>query len=362
MTRISSLIPLFAGLLFAASPASAAPRYTVVPLAPLPGTGSSVAHAINDRGQAVGGSGFFTSVQPTLWQADGSAIALGTLPPVVLSERAIGVARDISANGTIAGWSSQFFRPEPVIWEAGQIRRLSFGNVRNLGGEATGVTSSGRVSVNTGEFSRAAGAVIDGAGAVALAGSSADAMNERGDVVGARGGRAVVWRDGVASDLDQGPLNYSRGLGISDGGLVAGVGRVVGIDWLRGILWRDGSTSVLHPLDGLASSDAWGVNDAGLAVGRSIAADAETQRATLWEGGVALDLNMLIAPWDGWTLRGAYDINAAGQIVGVAQQGFGATIGFRLDPIAAAVAAPGMGLLGGVAVLALIAVRRLRTL
>lgn len=72
--------------------------------------------------------------------------------------------------------------------------------------------------------------------------------------------------------------------------------------------------------DGWASH-AFAVNDHGLVVGYSDLGDGTGDRAVMWRGGRVLDLNGCLprgARTAGYVLRGAYDVNSRGQIVGVA--------------------------------------------
>ena len=62
------------------------------------------------------------------------------------------------------------------------------------------------------------------------------------------------------------------------------------------------------------------INAAGLAVGMSYLSGAAFPVGLLWDGGALRDLNTLIDPASGWTVRGATDINDAGWIVGYGTQ------------------------------------------
>jgi probable HAF family extracellular repeat protein len=75
-----------------------------------------------------------------------------------------------------------------------------------------------------------------------------------------------------------------------------------------------------------------GINNAGQVVGSSRLANGQ-ERAFLYSGGMMSDLNSLIDPLSGWSLRLAYDINNSGQITGLGDIG-GQSRAFLLTPLA----------------------------
>lgn len=78
---------------------------------------------------------------------------------------------------------------------------------------------------------------------------------------------------------------------------------------------------LLPTLPGGWASHAFAVNDHGLVVGYSDLGDGTGDRAVVWRDGVVTDLNGWLPAWArkaGYILRGAYDVNNRGQIVGVA--------------------------------------------
>jgi uncharacterized membrane protein len=125
-------------------------------------------------------------------------------------------------------------------------------------------------------------------------------------------------------------LHRVRTTQINDLGLVAGYiinsstpGGTSDCDPSVAVRWaNDNSEQVLPHLPGGVSSRAFGVGYNGEVVGHSGAgaycADAENgqDRATVWRGDRAIDLNTAIPPSLGITLTVAYAINRRGQIAG----------------------------------------------
>lgn len=143
-------------------------------------------------------------------------------------------------------------------------------------------------------------------------------INNRGVVAGISSGdsgtRAVIWKNGHVRKLG---IRISGVSAIND--LAQVVGHANARDGsIRVYLWDRGQVTYLpllagDPLFGGASD----INNLGVIVGRTFYAEHTT--ATLWEGGVAVDLNERIAAYDPSqpfvTLEGAVLINERNQIV-----------------------------------------------
>ena len=125
-------------------------------------------------------------------------------------------------------------------------------------------------------------------------------------------GHAVVWRDGVLTDLGALPhVNNSGPIWISDSGLVAGFSENGLIDPLTGnpefqaVLFNDGSVINLGTLGG-NESGASGVNDRGQVVGCAAnnvpdsfgfcVGVPQQSRAFIWQGEGMRDLGTLGGP------------------------------------------------------------------
>lgn len=208
-------------------------------------------------------------------------------------------ARGINDDGTVVGvrYASQSSPTRAVVWRGGRIIDLG-----SLGGTTTAPWSTL---------------------------SEAYAVNNAGQVVGAAlptGGyplHGFVWANGVMRDLGGlgGTGEATVGLGIN------GTGSVVGFSQTRsgethGFLWTDGTMrdlGVLGPAFTYRSSQASGINDAGVVVGsaRVSGADYGYSVGTVWRNGVLTDLNSVVNVPAGRRIRHAMDVDDKGVIVAV---------------------------------------------
>lgn len=125
--------------------------------------------------------------------------------------------------------------------------------------------------------------------------------------VGVQNHHAVLWNDdGTANDIgDNGTWSEARA--ISEAGYITGRHDVGGS--LRGALWTKQGRQVLPPLPGQPASEAYGVDDDGIAVGVSLISSTDVT-AVRWVNGVAQILPG--ANGTSW----AFAVNASGQAVG----------------------------------------------
>jgi probable HAF family extracellular repeat protein len=176
--------------------------------------------------------------------------------------------------------------------------------------------------------------------------SEAYAINDNGDVVGASGQcippgtssgllHAVLWRHGkpVALPTLGGTLDNS-GHTINELGGVSGSASLTGNTTLHAVLWNTPKKIVdLGTLPGDWISGAWGLNDAGQAIGYSCSYSFAVCRGFLSQNGVMTDINTLISPNSRYSLAFANGISDSGSIAGY---GFdaqtGDLVGFVLVP------------------------------
>jgi probable HAF family extracellular repeat protein len=146
------------------------------------------------------------------------------------------------------------------------------------------------------------------------ANGSANAVNDRGDVVGTSLVGAhfhpFLWRDGRMTDLgvlETGPREYGAATDVNERGQVVGFSVVNGNDEQSGshaFLWQRGVLTDLGTLGG-EDSIATGINDRGQVVGLANPPD-DTLHGFLWENGVMTDLGTCVAE----------DVNNRGQVIG----------------------------------------------
>jgi probable HAF family extracellular repeat protein len=251
----------------------------------LPGTDSSVAHAINDDTVAVGSSNTASSIHAFIWTRKDGVLDLGTLPDDSGSQ-----AFGISRQNEVVGYSSGPGGIEAVLW-------ASDGTIQGLG------------RLRDGDYSRAL------------------AINESGDVVGSSGAagttRAFLWtRSGGMEDLGVLPGNTeSVATGINNPGQV--VGSSSGPFGTRAFLWtRSGGMQDLGTLSGGSFSRALAINEPGDIVGTS--GSPLGARATRWppSGGIQ-DLNALIPAGNDFVLTQAVNINNPGAILAIGHDDIG---------------------------------------
>jgi probable HAF family extracellular repeat protein len=130
-------------------------------------------------------------------------------------------------------------------------------------------------------------------------------INNRGQVVGVSGGRAILWEDGTMSEVDA----HGGARGINERGQIVGSG-VTGIgDEVHAILWDKGTRVDLGVLPGDSRSAALAINNSGQIIGTS--STQLTQRPFIWDKGTMSEL-----PGIEGQEHGAFDINNRGQVVG----------------------------------------------
>ena len=245
----------------------------------LPGTDSSVAHAISDDSTAVGSSNTGSSIHAFIWTRRDGVQDLGTLPGDSGSQ-----AFGINRQNEVVGFSSGVNGIEAVMWAQN-------GAIQGLG------------RLRDGDYSRAF------------------AINQPGDVVGASGSRgadrAFLWeRNRGMQDLGVLPGDTeSVATAINNPGRV--VGYSSGPRGTRAFFWtRNGGMADLGTLPGGDFSRALAINEPGDIVGTS--GSPLGARATLWppSGGIQ-DLNALIPAGDDFVLTQAVNITNPGAILAI---------------------------------------------
>jgi probable HAF family extracellular repeat protein len=241
------------------------------------GGAESSAADINERSQVVGGAD--TKARDAqgepighgfVWQ-NGHRTDLGAFSPNAINDR-----------GQIAGW----FGTEPSLWQNGKVTDLGglpgasscFPDDINERSQIVGVCFADEMShlhavLWQGYTARDLGN-LGSAGATDIV----IAINERGQIVGARNGRAFVWEKGKYRYLPTPPGKRTQAGDINEQGQVAG--------WLlgtstRAVVWQNGRMTLLPNLPGTEASYAVAINERGQVVGWSFEGAGE-RHAVLW--------------------------------------------------------------------------------
>lgn len=274
-----------------------------IELAPLTGSFSTIAYAINNSGQVAGVS----SGHAILWNGT-TATDLGTLSGAHSS-----IATAINDSGEVGGWSTTAGNPyfaNATLWNGTTATDLG------QGGSVRGINNAGQV-VGSGSRDHATlwnGTTVTDLGTLGGIRSEAYDINNAGQVVG--------W-------------SYSQ----------SGVVEDMYISWVPHATIWNGTTAIdLGSLGGANDtkagarnySYAFAMNDVGLIVGRS-EGSFSYQHATLWDNGTIIDLNSLLDASNvsaGWVLDEATGINENGWIVGKATNTLlGVSHAFILSPV-----------------------------
>ncbi len=215
---------------------------------------SSAANAINDRGQIVGWSdtkpkikGSHEVMHAFLWE-NGRMRDLGTLPgphpdseAVAVNQRGQVVGRtnlyegsshaflwekgrmrdlgmgesgatSVNSRGQIVGWGAQHV----FLWEKGRVRYLGIGS--DFGGAA--INDLGQVVTSGTGLLWANGKTTTLCAPAAHC--SANAINNRGQIVGDRAGHAALFHGGTASELPTPGWTESYAADINENGVIVG--------------------------------------------------------------------------------------------------------------------------------------------
>ncbi len=297
--------------------------YIVTDLGTLGGS-SSGATAINDNGQIVGSSvDNYGDSQAFLYSAGQMTALISILRNNIAQSAALGISPNGQSVGSINTGSDV-----PVLFSGGGYTDLRSPPSHYPIGDAHGVNNSGIIvgsayDNNTGgmqAFFYSGGAITEIVNA-GWAGSSANAINSSGQIVGVNGSSAFYYYNGIVTSLAGGSA-----LAINDNGQIVGQNSSG-----HACIFTGGTTIDLGTLGG-SSSQASGINLAGQIVGYSTISNGSSC-AFLYTSGPMTNLNnLLVSSNSSWNLQYANGINDNGQIVGQGINPSGQLHGYLLTP------------------------------
>jgi len=310
-------------------PAFAAPQYKVEFLKADSPNATTVAIGINDAGTVIGGAG--STYSAFTWQGG----QFTWLTPSTHESLASG----INNQGTVIGRIRTGNTESAVIWQGNTPQVVAQGSDATLVKINNAGTAVGMLTAAPSDHTQA---IIWQNNALAIlpavsgaTDSYALSINDAGAVLGyslvADGGVAWIWQDGQTQPLTMGGSTWTTANAINNQGDILGGASGASV------LWRQGQLTRLESLPGNGAASGLALNEQGQVVGYSYGTEDDLSipwfRATLWENGQAYNLNDLVVnSLEGGTLEHALGINEKGQIVGRAY--FGTDIrGFVLTPV-----------------------------
>jgi len=355
---------IFPAIGFIANHASATIKYNIIDLGKLDGYDGSRAWSINNNGQVVGDAFNWYSnlnAQALLFDTTGGCnnIELGLIS-VEHSE-----ALSINNNGQIVGASDN--PTNPGGWYPTTFDPSGGSNIiqSNTEGYSISINDSGEIVGYLGSFFDTASAVLFGndyqnniqlGGLDGYTNSIAYSINNGGQIVGyvynlynyePTGERAIMFDpSGKGNNIDLGTLGGDDSIAayINDNGQIVGCASTVSNEYglNHAVLFDVSNPNGNIDLGTLAGHDysvAMCINNNSQIVGQSCEfsfGSLDNHTAVLFDptgGGNNIDLNTVIDPTLGWSLRGALCINDNGWIAGWGNNPYGESSSFLLKPV-----------------------------
>ena len=351
-------------------PSPRAPLFRAVDLGVLPGWTSGQAYDVNDQRQVCG----------VLFDEDAIGVAFVWLPrpahglPAGMSELGMLPLGGVEAStasaindcgqivGTSYGYAGLDTRTRAFVWQDGELRDLgAFPDSPNGNSTAAAIDQRGNI-VGSSTLARGSGftshalatrVVCGDRGQGELVdlgdldgfGSTAVALNARGDIVGSSyyftpalfGARAIL-RDSRGRRLQELPMPTGaiscEAKAISDQGLVAGSCAFLGESSQHLVLWRriraDWSSEDLGAVPGAQSCVPTAVDETGRVFGWSLAQGATEARAFVWIDGRFHQLDDLILTDEPVRITYTGGINRRGDLAAGGTNARGETRAFLL--------------------------------
>lgn len=334
---------------FAAVPALAQ-TYRAVPVETLGGSASAV-WGINDNGIVVGAGETGTgAIHAAAW-IEGKAINLGGLPGGDSSR-----AFSINNADQITGWAhNEQGEVRPVRWDRASPTLWTITDLGTLGGNtgwgnhinASGVIV-GRSDLSTGRyhaFSAEVGAPPIDLGIMSYPQSrgysEALGINDAGVIVGyayatlfGPDHAMLIDAEGVHDITPPGQFTFARAHAVNSSKTVAGILTLPGgqSDGFEAAVYTTADGWIeLGVVSGLAESEAYDINDAGDVVGVSYDLSTQIYKGFIARDGKVVELDTVVTNAPG-TITDAHEINAGGEIAANAVNAFGNSVGIMLIP------------------------------
>ncbi|MHC5008211.1 MAG: hypothetical protein ACYTGF_12710 [Planctomycetota bacterium] len=300
--------------------ASDPPSYSLTLIDMFEGDFANTAFAINNVGQIAGFSNSPTGHHAWRW-TEGVLEDIGSVGGPFMH------ARDINELGHVVGFGND----EALLWVGWRWDGESMEMIPSLGGDgsrAWGINDLSEVVGDAQIPSNIWNAILWTSGdplnlgTLGGANSQAYAINNSSQIVGfavtpAIEARAVIWQGGEIIQLEQ-PPEYpdSVAYGINEAGVAVGTVGVGDLVVIPARWGAEGLQILPHLGDDEAKSYVWALNESGQAVGWTELGFANVV-ATTWIDGDVYDLNALVNTSVEITLVQAWDTNDAGRIVGM---------------------------------------------
>jgi len=294
--------------------------------------GEGAAYAVNSSGKVAGQNG---DDHAFFW--DGVTMQdLGTLGGSNSGAFGINDSDQIVGSADNASFCNRAF-----LWESGSMTDLG-GFPASDRSMATDINSAGHVagSAEISSFTYHAfyydGVTMQDLGSIAAGESRGKRINEAGKIAGHTrvpgADHAFFWDSATMQDLGTlGTGDYSWAEGINDHDQLVGRSKIsTEVTDFHACLWDSGHAVDLGTLGGQYAY-AYAINNRGTIVGSSNGGFSG-DHALIVMYGLTVDLNLFLPAASGWTLRGAYDVNDAGHIVGTGTIG-GQYHAFLLTPV-----------------------------
>jgi probable HAF family extracellular repeat protein len=274
----------------------------------VPNGNTSWATAINDRGQIVGESGYWTGATGDQFgnafiYTNGQMTDLGSFGGSYCQAFGINIAGQIAGDYYGVPTGGRYYHA--FLYSGGQL--TDFGTNFSYQSMASGINDAGKV---VGSYW----------------------TNSTNDGLG-----AFLYSHETVTCLESFGGRVAEAFGINNSGLVVGYS-ATSSGGTYACLWDASGTTItmtnMNTLSTSRASYALSINNSGQAVGYFYPAlSPAIERAFIYNNGSMMDLNSLITPTPGWTLSRASGINDSGWICGYETDGSGQTRAFLLTPV-----------------------------